>query len=115
VQTAQNQTTLGANELLIINVVVPTAQETQNLANTGIGTGFPGLQPISNPAPTNPLTGQCPGCGRDDKVKKDEAAAAAPGRGTCGPNQTPPCEPSDLGGTRQSSARPPVCVSEPCN
>ncbi len=115
VQTAQNQTTLGANELLIINVVVPTAQETQNLANTGIGTGFPSLQPVSNPAPTNPLTGQCPGCGRDDKVNKDEAAAAAPGRGTCGPNQTPPCEPSDLGGTRQSSARPPVCVSEPCN
>jgi hypothetical protein len=111
-QTAQNQATQGSNELVVVNVLLPTAEQTQGLANTGvggIGTGaFGGLIPVGNP--TNPLTGACPGCGQDTNPK-NQPPPPPPGQ-TCPPGSQPPCEPNDGRGSR---ARPPLCASEPCN
>jgi hypothetical protein len=112
-QSAQNQSTQGASELLVINVSLPTPEQTQNLANTGTGgtSGFPtGLIPVST-APTTPLTGPCPGCGQDTNPKNNPAPTPPPGQ-TCPPDTQPPCEPTDGRASRQ--ARPPRCASEPC-
>jgi hypothetical protein len=46
-QTAQNQSTAGAGELITIQVTLPTSQETQNIVNTG--GGDPAIVPVSNP------------------------------------------------------------------
>jgi FecR-like protein len=118
-QTAQNQSTLGANEILVLNVLLPTPDDTQNLANIGLGSpgGFFGLQPVSNP--TTPLTGACPGCGQETNPGNNpppppptpSPAPTRPGP-TCPPNQEPPCEPTD---GRSAAARPPRCASEPCD
>ncbi len=109
-QTAQNQATLGSSELVVIGVVLPTAEQTRNLANTGTGTGgFVSILPIGLPAP--PLTGACPGCGQNTNPVNNPEPTPPPGQ-TCPPGQQPPCEPSD---GRTSAARPPRCASEPCN
>jgi hypothetical protein len=116
-QTEQNQSTQGANELLVINVSLPTAEETQNLANTGTGGtgtgGFGSLIPVSSP--TTPLTGACPGCGQDTNPKNlapPPTPPPPPPSQTCPQGTKPPCEPTD---GRASQARPPLCASEPCN
>jgi hypothetical protein len=109
-QTAQNQATLGAGELLVINVTLPTAEETQNLADTGSGTGgFGSLIPVSNP--TTPLTGACPGCGQETNPK-NKPPTPPPGQ-TCPPDVEPPCEPTN-GRAASRPNRPPLCASEPC-
>jgi hypothetical protein len=54
-QTAQNQSTQGANELTVINVTIPSPTETQNVVDQG---GLPGGAP--SPIPTGPPTGGPP-------------------------------------------------------
>jgi hypothetical protein len=107
-QTAQNQATLGATDLITISVVLPTAEQTQNLVNTVVGTPGPSnpIQTISNPLPGG-NTGGCNGCGQDVKN-----TTKPPPVQVCRDNQAPPCEPSNVG-TR--IGRPPVCASPPCD
>jgi hypothetical protein len=111
-QTAQNQATQGSNELLVINVALPTAEQTQNLTNTGTGgtgtSAFGNLIPVGNP--TTPLTGACPGCGQDTNPKN--MPPTPPPAQTCPPGIRPPCEPTNGGSSR---VRPLRCASEPCN
>ena len=90
-QTAQNQATLGSTALLTINVVLPTAEQTQNLVNTVIGTPAPSnpIQTISNPLPGG-NTGGCNGCGQDVKNNPRPPPICLPGRPcSC---VSPPCE-----------------------
>lgn len=106
-QTAQNQSTQNANELLIINVVLPTAQQTQTIINTGIGDTTPVSNPIQVSNPPIGNTGGCNGCGQEVKNQP------APGPVVmCPPGTQPPCEPPGTGG---SQLRPPVCASQPCD
>ena len=46
--TAQNGSTQGSTELVVVSVPLPTPQETQNTANTGTG-GTPPVVQVSNP------------------------------------------------------------------
>jgi hypothetical protein len=69
-QTAQNQSTQGSNELIVVNVVIPTAQQTQQTADQG---GAPGVAP-----PPTPPTG-----GPPSNTPKDYT----------GPQPTPPRPP----------------------
>ena len=111
-QTAQNQATLGANELIVVGIALPTAEETGRLAGTGtggFGSGLVGVQPISFPSP--PLTGACPGCGQDTNPANNPPPSPPPPGQTCEDGQKPPCEPRDNRGT---AARPPRCASAPC-
>lgn len=62
--TAQNRSTAGSNELTIINVVIPSGDQTKNLVNQGTGgtgdttgTGTGGIGGTSG--------GACTGCGQD--------------------------------------------------
>jgi hypothetical protein len=109
-QSAQNQATLGSNELIVIGIALPTAEETGRLAEIGTG-GFGGglfrIQPISFP---NPFTGACPGCGQNTNNPPPPCPPPAPE--TCDEGQQPPCEPRD---SRSSAARPPRCASQPCD
>jgi FecR protein len=108
-QTAQNQATVGATDLITINVVLPTAEQTQNIV--GPVTGPPGpsnpIQTISNPLPGG-NTGGCNGCGQDVKNNTPPPPTVP----VCRDNQTPPCELSD--GQRRTT-RAPVCASPPCD
>jgi hypothetical protein len=109
-QTAQNQATQGATDLITINVVLPTAEQTQNLVGPVIGTPAPSnpIQAISNPLPGG-NTGGCNGCGQDVKNNPKPPPPVQ----VCRSNQEPPCElPSDSG---RRLARPPVCASPPCD
>jgi hypothetical protein len=66
-QTAQNSSTQGSNELIVILVVIPTATETQTLASTG-GAGGGGETTTTATAggePSGPTGGPCSGCGRE--------------------------------------------------
>ena len=109
VQTAQNQATLGSTDLITIGVVLPTAEQTQNLVGPAIGTPGPSnpIQTISNPLPGG-NTGGCNGCGQD--VKNNPKPAPPPAQ-VCPGTQQPPCEPID---TSRRTARPPICASPPC-
>jgi hypothetical protein len=59
-QTAQNQSTLGANELIMISILVPTSDEIQGIVDTVLGSpvqapvGSPVFAPVFPPAPTEP-------------------------------------------------------------
>ena len=108
-QTAQNQSTQNANELLVINVVLPTPQQTQTIINTGIGDTTPVSNPIQVSNPPIGNTGGCNGCGQD--VKNQPAPPPAPVV-RCPPDTSPPCEPNNPGSLR---ARPAVCASQPCD
>lgn len=109
-QTAQNAATVGSTDLITISVVLPTAEQTQNLVNPIIGTPGPGpsnpIQTISNPLPGG-NTGGCNGCGQDVKNNPKPPPVQV-----CQGTQQPPCEPSSPG-TR--TGRPPVCASPPCD
>jgi hypothetical protein len=87
-QTAQNQQTLGATDLIAIGVVIPSAEQTQNLVNPIVGTT---TIPVSNPLPGG-NTGGCNGCGQDINPKNNP-----PPTPTCPPGRqcicaSPPCE-----------------------
>jgi hypothetical protein len=80
-QTAQNQSTAGANELIAVSVVIPSAQETQNVVNavTGQGASTP---PIASGTPTGgPPSGDYSG--------PSPITPPPPTPTTCA---TPPCE-----------------------
>jgi FecR protein len=90
-QTAQNQQTLGATDLITLSVVIPTAEQTQNLVNPIIGAPTTPI-PVSNPLPGG-NTGGCNGCGQDTNPKNNPA----PPGPTCPPGRqctcsSPPCE-----------------------
>ena len=90
-QTAQNPATLGSTDLITINVVLPTAEQTQNLVNPVIGTPGPSnpIQTISNPLPGG-NTGGCNGCGQESKPPPPPGPSCPPGRQcSC---VSPPCE-----------------------
>ena len=53
-QTAQNQSTAGASELITIQVTIPSAQETQNIV--GAGSGDPTIVTITDPTGGLPAT-----------------------------------------------------------
>jgi hypothetical protein len=89
-QTAQNQQTLGATDLITLSVVIPTAEQTQNLVNPIIGAPTTPI-PVSNPLPGG-NTGGCNGCGQDTNPKNNPAPPP-----TCPPGRqchcaSPPCE-----------------------
>jgi FecR-like protein len=111
--TAQNASTQNAGELITINVLLPTAQETGSIVTTGIGT-TPTTTII--PVSTTPIgnTGGCNGCGQD--VKNNPAPTPGPVV-QCPPDTAPPCEPAGRGNSSGSSSkpRPPVCASQPCD
>jgi hypothetical protein len=104
-QTAQNQSTAGSGELITIQVIIPSWQDTQNLANTGGASGggeTVGLAP--GPGGTGGTggggTGGCPGCGQDTEFNKgttpSEPALVCPdglfGRPpNCSQCGSPPC------------------------
>lgn len=86
--TAQNQSTANSNELITINVTLPSAQDTQNTVNaggTGAGAGT-GETTLSGSTTGGTGTGACPGCGQDIKNNSDTTPTAP----TC---STPPCPP----------------------
>jgi hypothetical protein len=85
-QTAQNNSTAGSTDLTVINVTLPTAQDTQNIANTGGAGGGEGTTTGGTGGGTAGNTGACPGCGNDV---------------TNNPNPTPPVV-------------QPTCSCEPC-
>jgi len=60
-QTAQNPSTLGSSELVVIQVTIPSAQEIQTVVDSGGAGAGGGATPTGGGAPT----GGCPGCGRD--------------------------------------------------
>jgi hypothetical protein len=72
VQTAQNPATQGANELLVLQVLIPSAEETQSIADGG-GAGAGG-----GSTPTGGGTGSCPGCGRDATESTPPPSPPAP-------------------------------------
>ena len=72
--TAQNQSTAGSSELTVINVVIPSGDQTKDLVNQG--TGGTGDTTEYPPPPPPPPFG-CTGCGQDVKNM------------TC---STPPCQ-----------------------
>jgi hypothetical protein len=123
-QTAQNQMTLGSNDLLVISVALPTPEQTQNLAEIGTGEfgsgGLVGIQPVSTLP--NPFTGACPGCGQETNPGNNPPPGPPP------PSPPPPgTEPCPRGqicecptqfcetGSQPQAARPPRCASEPSN
>lgn len=61
VQTAQNQSTQGSNELVVIQVTIPSAEEIQAIADGGGAGAGGGATPTGGGAPI----GGCAGCGRD--------------------------------------------------
>jgi hypothetical protein len=108
-QTAQNQATQGATDLITIGVVLPTAEQTQNLVGPVIGTPGPSnpIQAVSNPLPGG-NTGGCNGCGQD--VKNNPKPPLPP---PCDrQSESTVCEPPGVGSAR---GRPPVCASPPCD
>jgi hypothetical protein len=108
-QTAQNQATQGATDLITIGVVLPTAEQTQNLVGPVIGTPGPSnpIQAVSNPLPGG-NTGGCNGCGQD--VKNTPKPPLPP---PCDrQSESTVCEPPGVGSAR---GRPPVCASPPCD
>jgi hypothetical protein len=109
-QTAQNQATLGATDLITISVVLPSAEQTQNLVSPVIGTPEPSnpIQTISNPLPGG-NTGGCNGCGQDVKNKPQPAPPPPCDRRS----GSTVCEPPNIGGS--AKGRPPVCASPPCD
>lgn len=113
--SAQNASTQNANELITVNIVLPTAQETGSIVTTGIGTTPPTTTviPVSSPPIGN--TGGCNGCGQD--VKNNPPPPPGPVV-ECPPGTEPPCEPPGRGNSSGSSSkppRPPVCASQPCD
>lgn len=68
-QTAQNPSTLGSNDLIVIQVFIPTALDTQFLADSGGGTGGT----VGGATPTGGGSGgACPGCGQDTNYNKEQ-------------------------------------------
>jgi hypothetical protein len=65
--TAQNQSTQGSNELITINVTLPSAQDIQNLVDSGgAGAGAGEDNPNAFGANAGGVgVGACPGCGQD--------------------------------------------------
>jgi hypothetical protein len=89
-QTAQNQSTAGANELIAVSVVIPTSQETQNVVNTATGGTGGGT---TTTAGTGGTTGGPPsGCA--DCSGPSPITPTPPPTMTCA---TPPCEEGGAG------------------
>jgi hypothetical protein len=96
-QTAQNQSTQGSTELVVIQVVIPTSQDTQGVVDGGgAGTGIGTTTPTTGTGGGS--TGSCPGCGQDTKFNTDMTPTAMcpdgqfgtpPNCRSCG---SPPCE-----------------------
>ena len=65
--TAQNQSTQGSNELITITVSLPSAQDTEDLVNSGgAGAGAGEDNPNAHGANAGGVgVGACPGCGED--------------------------------------------------
>ena len=86
--TAQNQSTGNANELITINVTLPTAADTQNLVNSGgAGAGAGSENPNAGGANAGGVgVGACPGCGQDVSNNPNPNAKGP----VC---STPPCGP----------------------
>jgi len=65
--TAQNQSTQGSNELITITVSLPSAQDTEDLVNSGgAGAGAGEDNPNARGANAGGVgVGACPGCGQD--------------------------------------------------
>ena len=113
--TAENQSTAGSNQLVVIQVTIPSAVDTQTLANTAVagGTGGTvgfggGTESMTGGGTTPGGTGACPGCGQDQKFNQDNTAP------TASPPAPPPpplvCPPGTFG-------KPPNCTrceSPPC-
>jgi hypothetical protein len=101
--TAQNTSTQGSTELVVVSVPLPTPQETQNTVNTGTGStgGTSPVVPVSNPtAPKTPpdysgagqqcqpgQTGTPPNC--VTAMCPSGQFGVPPNCSTC---QSPPCE-----------------------
>jgi hypothetical protein len=90
-QTAQNSSTQGSNELIVIVVVIPTATETQTIASTaGAGGGGDTTTTTTGGDGTNTGTGgACSGCGREMDTNPKPVPPGT-GSSSCG---TQLCEP----------------------
>src|SRR5262245_46082056 len=102
--TAQNQTTQGSTDLVVVSVPLPTSQQTQNTVNTGTGgTGGP-VVPVSNPAGNKPSA-------PPDYSGAGQGASCAPGQTGTPPNcRTAMCPSGQFGVPPNCSS----CKSPPC-
>jgi hypothetical protein len=87
-QTAQNQSTAGANELTAISVVIPTSQETQNIVNTATGGTGGGPTPVAG-GPGTTTGGPPSGCSDCSGPNPMTPPPPPPPTRDCA---TPPCE-----------------------
>jgi hypothetical protein len=90
--TAQNSSTANSNELIVINVTLPSEQDTLNiLSSGGVGAGAGAENPNAFGTNTGGVgVGACPGCGQDVSNNPDPNAKGP----ICG---TPPCPPAPAG------------------
>jgi hypothetical protein len=99
-QTAQNQSTQGSTELVVIQVVIPTSQETQNIANSGGAGGGIGDTTTTADSSSGGSTGGCSNCGQDTTynttMMPSEPLTCPDGQFGTPPNcricGSPPCE-----------------------
>ncbi len=103
--TAQNTTTQGSTELVVVSVPLPTPQETQNTVNTGTGIGGAGLVPVSN----SPVGG--PPKTPTDYSGAGQGASCAPGQTGTPPNCATAVCPSGQFGVPPNCR---TCKSPPC-
>jgi hypothetical protein len=92
-QTAQNQSTQGSNELIVIQVILPLPQETQNIVDGG---GLGGTIPTSGPdGDTGGPPSGCADCAgpspQPPETKPPAKTPPTPRPPNCG---SPPCEPA---------------------
>jgi FecR protein len=106
--TAQNGSTQGSTELIVISVPLPTPQETQNTANTGTGGSTPPVVQVTNPGGSNPNPGG------DYKGSGDPCTGSSGSAANCtNPSLTPVC-PAGFTGTPPNCVRTSSCKSPPC-
>ena len=112
--TAQNTTTQGSTELVVISVSLPTSQETQNTVNAGTG-GFGGgpVVPVSNPGPLPPPDWSGSG---DPCASSNPPATCAAFTGKTCPSGTTGTPPNCVTATCPSgtTGTPPACVTAMC-
>jgi len=104
--TAQNGSTQGSNELIVISVPLPTPQETQNTVNTGTG-GSP-VTPVntSSGSPGTPFNPPYSGAG-------DPCTGASGSAANCTTAPQQVC-PAGFTGTPPNCTRNSTCQSPPC-
>jgi hypothetical protein len=90
--TAENQATVGSQQLVVIQVTIPSAIDTQNLASiggaggTGGTVGFGGgTESLTGGGTFVGGTGACPGCGQDQKFNQDNTPQPPPAGPVCPP------------------------------